>query len=93
MFFFFMVKLLSFLQLQNCRLLMDYTTGISRMVPKTGELHRYALVNELCAVNGNQQYLQKRPELSSWGAERATPFGLARPPNICLSVMYQQSAI
>jgi len=37
---------------------MDYTTGISRMVPKTGELHRYALENELCAVNGNQHYLQ-----------------------------------
>jgi len=53
-----MVKLLWFLQLQNCRLLMDYTTGISRMVPKTGELHRHAFVNGLSAVNGNQSYLQ-----------------------------------
>ena len=53
-----MVKLLSFLQLQNCRLLMDYTTGISRMVPKTGELHRHTFVNGLSAVNGNQKYLQ-----------------------------------
>jgi hypothetical protein len=33
---------------------MDYTTGISRMVPETGELHRHAFLNELCAVNGNQ---------------------------------------
>jgi hypothetical protein len=58
MFFFFMVKLLWFLQLLNCRLLLYYTTGISRMVPKTGELHRHAFLNELIAVNGNQQYLQ-----------------------------------
>jgi len=48
-----MVELLSFLQLQNCRLLMEYTTGISRMVPKTGELHHLAFVNELIAANGN----------------------------------------
>jgi hypothetical protein len=49
-----MVKLLSFLQLQNCRLLMDYTTGISRMVPKTGELHRHATEYVHIVAKGNQ---------------------------------------
>jgi hypothetical protein len=58
MFFFFMVKLLWFLQLQNCRLLFSIPPGISRMVPKTGEFHRHAFVNELSAENGTQDYLQ-----------------------------------
>jgi len=47
-----MVKLLSFLQLQNCRLLISYTTGTSRMVPKTGELHRFSFF-----LKGTHRYL------------------------------------
>jgi hypothetical protein len=49
-----MVRLLSFLQLQNCRLLIEYTTGITRMVPKTGELHRHAFLDELIVIHVNQ---------------------------------------
>src|SRR5210317_1184164 len=60
------------------------------MVPKTGELHRHAFLKRISSLFMSiSKICNDGPSYRVGEAPRATPFGLARLPNIDLSVMYQ----
>jgi len=86
---FFMVKfLLSVFQLLHCRLILNYTTGVHRMVISRGSftffpkksLIEYLPISKMC---------NDGPSYRVGEASRASPKGLARLPNIYNSEMYQ----